>query len=148
MFHSSVGARTWRSSGGVYAPEDPKVLAPTEASVNTEVTGCETRVSTARFRRVETVVSPPALYQMFHSSVGARTWRSSGGVYAPEDPKVLAPTEARVNTEVTGCETRVSTTRFRRVETVVSPPALYQKLPYDRQTIKTRTCTRNVFGRI
>jgi hypothetical protein len=32
-----VGAETWRSSGAVYAPEDPKVTAPTKVGVKTEV---------------------------------------------------------------------------------------------------------------
>jgi hypothetical protein len=51
-----VGAKTWRSSGGVYAPEDLKVSAATNIGVKTEVAGSETRVLTERFRRVETLV--------------------------------------------------------------------------------------------
>jgi hypothetical protein len=99
FFLSSVGAETSRSFSGVYAPDDPKVSAPTKLGVNTDNAGCETRVSTARFCCVAILVSPPASYLLFLSSVRAETWRSSGGVYAPEDPKVLAPTKLGVNTE-------------------------------------------------
>jgi hypothetical protein len=118
-FLSSVGAETWRSSGGVYAPEAPKVSAPNKFGINTEAAGGgKTRVSTAQFRRVETRVAHQPLYEWFLSSVGTETWRSSGGVYAPEDPEVSAPNKFGVNTEAAGGETRVSTARFRRVETL------------------------------
>jgi hypothetical protein len=102
----------------VYAPEDPKVSAPTKVGVNTEGAGGKTRVSSARYCRVATLVAPQPLYQLFLSSVGAETWRSSGGVYTPEDPYVSAPTEAGVNTQGAGGKTRVVVTLGYLIEPV------------------------------
>jgi hypothetical protein len=121
FFLLSDRAEAWRSSGGVYPPEDPKVSAKPKVVLNTEGVGGETGVFTARFRRVATLVAPQPWFHFFLLSDRAEAWRSSGGVYPPEDPKVSAKPKVVVNTECVGGETGVFTARFRRVATLVAP---------------------------
>jgi hypothetical protein len=63
----------------------------------------------------------PAMVPFFLLSDRAETWRSSGGVYPPEDSKVSAKPKVVVNTEGVGGETGVFTARFCRVATLVAP---------------------------